>query len=276
MAETHAGAHHKHPYHLVDPSPWPIIGTISAATLAGGAILYMHYKFWLVMALGFAMLLGTMFGWWRDVVREAEHQKHHSPVVQIGLRYGMALFIASEVMFFLAFFWAFFDMSLFPREAIGGVWPPKGLKVFAPFDLPFLNTLILLLSGVTVTWAHHALREGDRQGLMQGLALTILLGICFTSLQAYEYVHAPFSFREGIYPSTFFMATGFHGFHVIVGTIFLTVCLYRASIGHFKPEHHFGFEAAAWYWHFVDVVWLFLFVCIYWWGSGGSANYAAH
>jgi cytochrome c oxidase subunit 3 len=187
--------------------------------------------------------------------------------VQIGLRYGMALFIASEVMFFAAFFWAYFDASLFPKEAIGGVWPPQNIRPFNPFELPLLNTLILLTSGVTVTWAHHALREGDRNGTLIGLGLTVLLGASFTSVQAYEYSHAAFGFKDGIYPSTFFMATGFHGFHVIIGTIFLTVCFFRALKGHFKPDHHFGFEAAAWYWHFVDVVWLFLFVCIYWWGS---------
>jgi cytochrome c oxidase subunit 3 len=187
----------------------------------------------------------------------------------------MALFIASEVMFFSAFFWAFFSSSLYPAASIGGVWPPKTIHPFNPFEFPFLNTLILLLSGTTVTWAHHALIEGDRSGMLRGLTLTVLLGISFTCVQAYEYSHAAFGFKEGIYPSTFFMATGFHGFHVIIGTIFLCVCLYRAWQGHFQPDHHFGFEAAAWYWHFVDVVWLFLFVCIYWWGSGsGGAGIA--
>jgi cytochrome c oxidase subunit 3 len=216
-----------------------------------------------------------MFLWWRDVIKEAVHQGHHTRVVQLGLRYGMILFIASEVMFFAAFFWAFFDASLFPGELkqvarsefTGGVWPPAGTEVFEAFHLPFLNTMILLLSGCTVTWAHHALIHGDRNGLLQGLALTILLGMLFTGVQAYEYSHAAFGFTDGIYASTFFMATGFHGFHVIVGTIFLIVCFFRAYAGHFKPDHHFGFEAAAWYWHFVDVVWLFLFISIYWWGA---------
>jgi cytochrome c oxidase subunit 3 len=213
----------------------------------------------------------TFWFWWRDVIREAEFEGFHKPVVQLGMRYGMALFICSEVMFFAAFFWAFFDASLFPREVPydlpGGVWPPEGVVPFEPFGLPFMNTLILLMSGVTVTWAHHALIKGDRKNLVLGLAITILLGICFTALQAFEYSHAGFTFTGGVYGSTFFMATGFHGFHVIVGTCFLTVCFFRARAGHFKPEHHFGFEAAAWYWHFVDVVWLFLFVCVYWWGG---------
>ena len=204
-----------------------------------------------------------MFFWFRDVVREATFQHLHTPIVQLGLRYGMLLFIASEVMFFAAFFWAYFDASLFPKEAVGFTWPPASIRAFNPFELPLLNTLILLSSGVTVTWAHHALREGDRAGMLQGLALTILLGATFTCIQAYEYTHAEFGFRQGIYPTTFFMATGFHGFHVIVGTIFLIVCWFRGYRGDFTPDHHFGFEAAAWYWHFVDVVWLFLFICIY-------------
>jgi len=276
---SEAQAKPNHPYHLVDPSPWPLIGAFAAGTLAVGLVLYMHdVTPWLV-PIGFALVLLTMAGWWRQVVMEATYQGHHTPVVQIGLRYGMLLFIASEVMFFAAFFWAYFDASLFPDEArqvgriaaTGGVWPPEGIHTFDPFDLPFLNTMILLLSGCTVTWAHHALREGDRKGMLQGLAITVFLGLLFTSLQAYEYSHAAFGFTDGIYASTFFMATGFHGFHVIVGTIFLAVCLYRAYLGHFKPEHHFGFEAAAWYWHFVDVVWLFLFVCIYWAGAGTPA-----
>ena len=264
MTEAHA---QKHPYHLVDPSPWPLVGAIAAGTLAVGGILYMHDITGWLIPVGVALVLLTMFMWWRDVIREAEHEGHHTPIVQIGMRYGMALFIASEVMFFAAFFWAFFDASLFPKEATGFQWPPQGIETFDPFEVPLLNTMVLLLSGVTVTWAHHALREGDRRNLVRGLVITVVLGILFTALQAYEYGHATFGFTDGIYPSTFFMATGFHGFHVIIGTCFLFVCLFRAMAGHFKPEHHFGFEAAAWYWHFVDVVWLFLFSCVYIWGS---------
>jgi cytochrome c oxidase subunit 3 len=261
---------HKHPYHLVDPSPWPLVGSLAAGVLATGAVLFMHGYGWELMALGFVGVLAVMFVWWRDVIHEAVVGGYHNPVVQIGLRFGMALFIASEVMFFAAFFWAFFSSALFPNEATGGVWPPKGIHPFNPWEFPFLNTLILLTSGTTVTWAHHALLEGDRKGLIQGLTVTVLLGLSFTGFQAYEYAHAAFGFTQGIYPSTFFMATGFHGAHVIIGTTFLLVCLFRAKAGQFTPTHHFGFEAAAWYWHFVDVVWLFLFVCVYWWG-GGSA-----
>ncbi len=281
MSAEHA---HSHDYHLVDPSPWPIVGTVAAGSLFFGLLLFMHPDFfgdgmegaltslglWLI-APGVILLFVTFWFWWRDVIREAEFEGFHKPVVQLGMRYGMAQFTCSEVMFFAAFCWAFFDASLFPREVPydlpGGVWPPEGVVPFEPFGLPFMNTLILLMSGVTVTWAHHALIKGDRKNLVLGLAITILLGICFTALQAFEYSHAGFTFTGGVYGSTFFMATGFHGFHVIVGTCFLTVCFFRARAGHFKPEHHFGFEAAAWYWHFVDVVWLFLFVCVYWWGG---------
>jgi cytochrome c oxidase subunit III len=260
----------QHQYHLVEPSIWPLVGATASLVLVAGTLMWFVDKGPWVLVVGLLMVLATMFFWWRDVVNEAEHQGHHSPIVQIGLRYGMALFIVSEVMFFAAFFWAFFGNALYPMEAINHVWPPANVKTFDPFDLPFMNTLILLLSGVTVTWAHHALLEGDRKGLIQGLGVTILLGALFTSVQAYEYAHAAFSFKEGIYPSVFFMATGFHGFHVLIGTLFLTVCFFRALAGHFKPEQHFGFEAAAWYWHFVDVVWLFLFASIYVWGSVGA------
>ncbi len=271
---------HAHPYHLVAPSPWPVLGALSALALALGALMYMHELPYgsAVLALGGLLVAGTMFVWWRDVVREAEHEGHHTPTVQLGLRYGMVLFIASEVMFFVAWFWAFFDASLFADEAkqvarvafTGGAWPPAGVEVFDPFHLPLLNTLILLTSGATVTWAHHALREGKRSGLLQGLGVTVALGIAFTAVQAYEYAHAPFGFADGIYSSTFFMATGFHGAHVLIGSVFLIICLLRALAGHFRPEHHFGFEAAAWYWHFVDVVWLFLFFSVYWWGGSGG------
>jgi cytochrome c oxidase subunit 3 len=274
MAEAHAK---QHPYHLVDPSPWPIVGAVSALALAVGAITYMHGgSLWLILP-GSLGVLYTMLMWWRDVIKESQHG-YHTAVVQLGLRYGMILFIASEVMFFVAWFWAFFDSSLTAGSAqqiakstfTGGHWPPTGIEVFNPFHFPLLNTLILLTSGTTVTWAHHALIHGDRRGLLWGLTLTILLGMTFTSVQAFEYAHAAFTFSGGIYGSTFFMATGFHGFHVIVGTIFLIVCLYRAYRGDFKIDQHFGFEAAAWYWHFVDVVWLFLFFSIYVWGGWGA------
>jgi cytochrome c oxidase subunit 3 len=212
-----------------------------------------------------------MYAWWKDIVFEAVVEKAHSAIVKIGFRFGMMLFIASEVMFFVAFFWAFFSSALYPPT--GASWPPEGIHTINPFNLPFMMTMILLLSGCTVTWAHHEIVEGNQKQAVTALGLTVLLGACFLGFQAFEYIHAPYGFKDGIYPSAFFMATGFHGFHVLVGTIFLMVCYFRTRKGHFTPESHFGFEAAAWYWHFVDVVWLFLFVAIYWWGGGGEMRH---
>jgi len=259
----------RHPFHLVDPSPWPIVASFGALGMTFGGVLYMHgYLGGSFLApLGFCTVIFTMYAWWRDIIREATFEGQHTSVVQKGLKMGVILFIVSEVAFFTGFFWAFFDASLTPTPAIGGVWPPEGLEILNPFSIPLLNTVILLTSGATVTWAHHAILAGDKVNAVRGLALTIGLAIFFTFLQVSEYLEAPFSISDGIYGSTFFMATGFHGFHVIVGTIFLTVCLVRLSLNHFTREHHLGFEAAAWYWHFVDVVWLFLYVSIYWWGS---------
>lgn len=263
-----------HDFHILAPSPWPIVGSFSALGFAAGAIAWMHAIPWgvWVFAIGLLGILFTMFSWWTDVVHEA-NTGDHTPIVQLHHRYGMILFIASEVMFFVAWFWAYFNASLFPSAAavVGGVWPPKGIEVLDPFEIPLLNTFILLLSGTTVTWAHHALIEGDRKGARQGLWLTVLLGMTFTSLQAYEYSHAGFGLAGNVYGSTFYMATGFHGFHVVIGTIFLAICLKRLYNGDFTPRHHFGFEAAAWYWHFVDVVWLFLFLSIYIVGSNFGA-----
>ena len=284
-----ADAHTKnHDYHIIDPSPWPFIGAIGGLMMAIGGIAWMQTMKsadastlglsgpW-VFIVGLLVVLYTMYGWWADTIKEA-HTGDHTKVVSIHLRYGMIMFIASEVMFFVAWFWAFFDASLYPDEAVqvartaftGGHWPPTGIHVLDPLHLPLFNTVTLLLSGTTVTWAHHSLLEGDRKGLVWGLLLTVALGLIFTSVQAFEYAQAPFAFSNSIYGSTFFMATGFHGFHVLVGTIFLIVCLFRAMRGHFTPEQHFGFEAAAWYWHFVDVVWLFLFVAVYVWASTGG------
>jgi cytochrome c oxidase subunit 3 len=276
----------KHDYHLVNPSPYPLVGSIAATVMALGGVTWMKGMFglpahtsWLFFA-GLAGVLFTMVGWWSEVIKEG-NRGDHTPVVSIGLRYGMILFIASEVMFFVAWFWIFFEMALFHHHrtissiedvrAAWATWPPKGVETVPAWNLPLVNTLTLLLSGTTVTWAHHALQQGDRKGAKIALALTIVLGVMFTSVQAYEYHHIiehKYFFSEaasnaGLYGSSFFMATGFHGFHVLIGTIFLTVCLGRLLAGGFTPKQHFGFEAAAWYWHFVDVVWLFLFAFIY-------------
>jgi cytochrome c oxidase subunit 3 len=264
----------KQPYHAPDPSPWPIVGAFGGFLTVFGIILAAHFGNYVVLGLGLITVLTTMFCWWRDVLKEGAVPGAHSMIVRLGLRYGMALFIGSEVMFFVGFFWAYFNFLIFPDTQGNGqtVWPPTTVHTFDPFHLPLLNTMILLLSGTTVTWAHHALLEGDRKNLLRGLGITVLLGVTFTICQAIEYSHAPFKFNGGgVYSSTFFLATGFHGFHVIVGTCFLAVCWFRARAGGLTPERHFGFEAAAWYWHFVDVVWLFLFVCIYWYGAGQIA-----
>jgi cytochrome c oxidase subunit 3 len=267
-----------HDYHILEPDIWPLIGSMSALTFTSGMVLSFYPDLFgaassVVMWAGLAGLIATFFMWFKNIVIEAE-RGDHTPVVQLHMRYGMILFIASEVMFFVGWFWAWFDFSLFPStltEVVGGVWPPKAIEeVLDPFSLPLLNTLILLCSGTTVTWAHHSLIHGDRVGLKQGLWATIALGALFTCIQGYEYAVAPFAFGGNTYSSAFYMATGFHGFHVLVGTIFLAVCLYRAYLGHFTQRQHFGFEAAAWYWHFVDVVWLFLFVVIYVWGGWGA------
>ncbi len=271
-----------HQYHILPPSAWPLIGAFSAFVMAIGAVMWMH-KYaggGVTFYVGLAAVIATAYFWWRDVVREA-HAGDHTPVVSLHLRYGMILFIASEVMFFVGWFWSWFNFSLFPAvvgvvdkavvtEGVVAQWPPKGLEVIDPFGFPLLNTLILLCSGTTVTFAHHALIHGDRKGLIRGLWITIILGAIFSTIQGYEYYHAPFHFAGLNYGAAFFMATGFHGFHVLVGTIFLAVCLARAYQGHFTPRQHFGFEAAAWYWHFVDVVWLFLFVSVYVWGGWGA------
>ncbi len=280
-----SGGDVKHDYHLVNPSPWPLLGSLAVMTLAIGAVTYMKGLFgmpegtWWLMAIGFAMVFWVMFGWWATVVKEGR-TGDHTPVVEIGLRYGMILFIVSEIMFFVAWFWGFFEFSIFSQARVGGTWdsanpifqeglerfrqfPPEGVTTFDPFHLPLMNTLVLLLSGTTVTWAHHALQHGDMKSAKLGLFITIVLGLAFTALQVVEYSHAGFAYDGTLYGSAFFMATGFHGAHVVIGTIFLTVCLIRMYAGNLTPKKHLGFEFAAWYWHFVDVVWLFLFAFVY-------------
>ncbi len=265
-------AHAKdHDYHILNPSVWPLIGAVAAFVMLFGAVLWMHdVTPWLFWA-GLAGVLYTMFAWWSDVVAES-HVGDHTPVVRIGLRYGFILFIMSEVMFFSAWFWSFFKHALYPMENYTGTeYVPPDIYPVDAFHLPLINTLVLLLSGCAVTWAHHVLvHGGPRKDIVNGLAIGIVLGIAFTALQAYEYgellLHHDWTFGGDEFYSNFFMATGFHGAHVVIGTIFLTVCLFRVMAGHFTAERHVGFEAAAWYWHFVDVVWLFLFFAVYVWG----------
>jgi len=274
----------KHDYHLVNPSPWPLIGSIAVLTLAIGGVTYMTGLFGIeegqlwTLVPGFAMVIWTMAGWWREVIKEGR-TGDHTPVVEIGLKYGMVLFIVSEIMFFAAWFWSFFELAIFYPARVGETfdytspvweglnafaqWPPVGVTTFDPFHLPLINTLILLLSGTTVTAAHHALQHDKMDNAKLMLILTIVLGAVFTALQAYEYSLAQFTFDGTLYGSAFFMATGFHGAHVVIGTIFLFVCLMRMYANNMSAKKHLGFEFAAWYWHFVDVVWLFLFAFVY-------------
>ena len=263
---------HFHPWHLVDPSPWPYVGSVAALGLTTGGVMYYHNFIGggLIWFASFTLLLVVMIVWWRDVIREATYQGHHTIAVQRGLIIGMILFILSEVMFFISFFWGFFHSSLGPDISIGSVWPPVGIQILNPFEVPLLNTAILLSSGATVTWSHNAIISGDRKNTIMGLLLTVVLGVIFTALQALEYYESTFTIADSVYGTTFFVATGFHGLHVLIGTTFLAVCLWRIINHHFTRHHHNGFEASIWYWHFVDYVWIFLFISIYWWGSLGA------
>nr|AML26417.1 cytochrome c oxidase subunit III [Staphylinidae sp. BMNH 1274641] len=260
-------SHKNHPFHLVDVSPWPLMGALSAMITMIGIIKWFHMYNNNLFLLGMLITMMIMYQWWRDISREGTYQGLHTYTVTMGLRWGMILFITSEVFFFISFFWGFFHSSLAPTIELGMQWPPMGIETFNPMQIPLLNTLILLTSGLTVTWAHHSMMENNFNQTTQSLILTVLLGIYFSILQGYEYLEASFTISDAIYGSSFFMATGFHGIHVIIGTTFLLVCLLRHMNNHFSSIHHFGFEAAAWYWHFVDVVWLFLYISIYWWGS---------
>lgn len=257
----------RHPYHLVDESPWPLVSAFGGLFVTTGMLSWFHLNSISLFFTALLILGLTIFQWWRDISREGSVQGHHAAIVELGLRWGIALFIVSEVLFFARFFWAFFHSRLAPTLEIGSVWPPVGIAPFNPFQVPLLNTIVLLSSGVRVTWAHHALIENNFTQTTHGLGLTILLGVYFTILQAMEYMEASFRFADSVYGSTFYLATGFHGLHVLVGTLFLIVCYVRHVRCEFSSSHHFGFEAAAWYWHFVDVVWLFLYVTIYWWGG---------
>nr|YP_010729363.1 cytochrome c oxidase subunit III [Ophioleila elegans]WED07068.1 cytochrome c oxidase subunit 3 [Ophioleila elegans] len=258
---------HQHPFHMVDRSPWPITGAGGALTVTIGLVCWFQNDNILTAALGISTLIIIMTLWWRDVTREATFLGLHTTHVVRGIKIGFSLFIISEIMFFFSFFWAFFHSALAPTPEIGMIWPPTNINPIHPWGVPLLNTALLLSSGISLTWSHHSLRNGKGNEALNSLLITILLGIWFTSLQAYEYWEAPFSIADSVYGSTFFVATGFHGFHVIVGTSFLAVCLLRLSQAHFSNTHHVGFECAIWYWHFVDVVWIFLFICIYWWGG---------
>nr|QUI77250.1 cytochrome c oxidase subunit III [Empoascanara gracilis] len=256
-----------HPFHLVDKSPWPITGSIGLMTTMLGLIMWFHMINLNLMAMGMLIIFLTMIQWWRDVTRESTFQGLHTNKVVLSMQLGMILFIISEILFFSSFFWAFFHSSLAPSMEIGLIWPPKGINVFNPLNIPMLNTMILLTSGISITWAHNALLKKKYQQMITSMIMTVILGIYFSMLQLYEYIESPFCISDSIYGSAFFMATGFHGLHVIIGTLFIFISLLRMKGLHLSNLHHVGFESSAWYWHFVDVVWLFLYMSIYWWGS---------
>ena len=253
-----------HSYHLVEARPWPIIGSCATLFLTRGRILFFHYTQITLISLGTIIILIIMTTWWRDIIRESSFQGYHTHKVQTRLKQGMILFITSEILFFFSFFWAFFHRRLVPTTEIGTYWPPEGINSLNPIAIPLLNTLTLLRSGITITWTHHSIITGKKKNSLTRLTWTIILGIFFTFLQILEYHNSSFTISDSIYGSTFFIATGFHGLHVLIGTTFLSISWLRLKNNHFTKTHHIGFETRAWYWHFVDVVWLFLYTCIYW------------
>lgn len=258
-----------HGFHLVSPSPWPILTSISLFILTNTAALSMHnfYSSYFLVYLGLFIVIFSMSFWFRDIISEATLLGDHTLVVQKGLNLGIILFIVSEALFFMAIFWAFFHSALTPTVELGAQWPPLGIDPVNPFELPLLNTVILLSSGATVTYAHHSLIQGERKGFLYGLIATVLLAGIFTFFQGIEYAVSSFTISDGAFGTCFFFGTGFHGLHVIIGTIFLAVGLHRGWAYHLTNNHMVGLEGGIFYWHFVDVVWLFLYVSIYYWGS---------
>jgi len=258
----------KHLFHIVDHSPWPIFAAFSALFMTFGGTMVMHsYSYGtFILKLGLITLILTLYGWFRDVIREGLEEGHHTLIVQGGMKMGMILFIVSEVMFFFSFFWGFFHSALVPSIEIGAMWPPYQLAAIDPWSLPYLNTLLLLTSGVYLTISHEWLLKNDRETTLVTLDIVYLVGIVFILLQGVEYQDAPFSISDGVFGSVFYMATGFHGFHVGMGSIMLIIMRERLSIDHMNYRKHVGFECAAWYWHFVDVVWIGLWLMIYYWG----------
>lgn len=256
-----------HPFHMVNNSPWPYFMSCAVFTLVLGFVIYFHYNQKFLILIGSLLGIITFCSWMRDMIRESTFQGHHNLMIIKGLRLGFILFILSEIFFFVSFFWAFFHCSLSPAIEIGMQWPPEGVEVLNPFAIPLLNTGILLSSGLTVTACHYAIISGNKELATKSLFLTVLLGLIFTLFQGFEYYEAPFTIADSVYGSLFFVLTGFHGLHVIIGTLFLIVCFYRLFNNHFSTHHHVGFELASWYWHFVDVVWILLYTIVYWWGS---------
>nr|UYA96524.1 cytochrome c oxidase subunit III [Syrista sp. 1 GYN-2021c] len=254
-----------HPFHIVEKSPWPLMCSVGMMILTSGFIKWFHYKNPTMFMMGVFIMITTSYQWWRDITRESTFQGLHTKEVYYNMNWGMLLFITSEIFFFLSFFWAYFHVSLSPNIEVGSTWPPIGIFMFNPYHIPLLNTIILVSSGASITWAHHSLIQKKINQSITSLFITIFLGIYFSILQKYEYSESSFTITDSIYGSTFFMTTGFHGIHVLIGTSFLMICFFRLKNNHFSSTHHFGFEAASWYWHFVDIIWLFLYISIYWW-----------
>lgn len=256
---------YNHPYHLVTPRPWPLLTSINLIITLLGSIKWFHLFNINLILMGLISLIFCISQWWRDTIRERTFQGFHTLKVSKLIRIGIILFITSEVFFFFSFFWAFFHIALSPRIEIGRIWPPLIILPFNPYNIPLLNTIILLSSGVRITWRHHRILNKNYPERINSLIITILLGCYFSVLQFIEYWEAPFRISDSVYGSTFFIVTGFHGIHVIIGTIFILITSIRLINFHFSPHHHLGFEARSWYWHFVDVVWLFVYISIYWW-----------
>ncbi|QXK92321.1 cytochrome c oxidase subunit 3 [Neoehrlichia mikurensis] len=266
----------KHNYHLVDPSPWPLSFSISVLVTAAGAVGVVHK--WDVgiisLAVGIFLTTLTLFNWWKDIISEAIKEQCFTAIVKKGLRLSMAIIILSETMFFAGFFASFFKSWLLPVRIFNNFsptsyvsWPPANITPLDPWSIPFLNTVILLLSGCTLTWSHYSLINNDVKNASKLLGYTVILGFTFSIFQIIEYYHIDFAFKEtgekAIYSSNFYMLTGFHGIHVIIGTLFLLICWVRSKRNQLLPECHIGFECAVWYWHFVDVIWLLLFFFVY-------------
>jgi len=257
----------KHPFFLVGPSPWPLLASVSTLFTVLGLLFSWSNAGSTFLCFSIFLLSLVCFIWWSSVISEGTYFGFHTSRVQNCLRLGFCLFIVSEFFFFLGFFWAYFHSSLSPAVEIGSLWPPLGIAPLTPFGLPLLNTVLLLASGATVTWSHHSLCNSNTFSFLYSLSLTILLGVFFLLLQGYEYYCCSFCISDSIYGSCFYLATGFHGLHVLIGTIFLFTGLTRGAHFHFSFSRHLGFLFACWYWHFVDVVWILLFLIVYCWGS---------
>lgn len=259
--------HKFRPFHLVNPRPWPILTSIGFLRFGLGVVVIVRIISCLPFLASLILLLVSSYLWGRDIHRERCYEGRHNNETLEGFKIGIVIFILSECFFFLGIFWGYLHLAEAPALEIGGVWPPVGVTPFDPKGIPFLNTALLVSSGVTVTWAHHAIEEKKFKQRVISLLLTVILGAIFTSLQAIEYYAAGFTFSCASFSSVYFIGTGFHGLHVIIGRVLLIICLFRFSKLWISPHHRAGFECSVWYWHFVDIVWFCLYLVFYWWGA---------